>query len=297
MDLLERPDPDDARRISKALGSYGFRARAAAGHGAPSNRRWVVETTDGRSAFVKIAAYDYTAEWLRKEHDNYTALQGLACMPRLLGWHDDGEHPALAIEDLSGASWPPPWDGSRIEAVLSGIDEIRETPPPPVIDEVAERQLFDIREGWDLIRADPTRALGLGLFEGSWLSDHLDDLEAAADAAVIDGDVLVHADIRSDNLCFRDGRALFVDWNWACVGHPDLDVAGWLPSLTHEGGPMPWEILPGRGELAALIAGFMIEHAGREPIPQAPHVRQLQLDQGKVALAWALKELGLPTPS
>jgi aminoglycoside phosphotransferase (APT) family kinase protein len=134
------------------------------------------------------------------------------------------------------------------------------------------------------------------MFGEEWLAASIDDLEAAAMRAVLDGETLVHADIRSDNLCLRNGRALIVDWNWACVGHPDIDIAVWLPSLAYEGGPMPWEILPGRADLASLFAGYLCEHAGREAIPQAPHVRRLQLEQGRVALTWAARELGLPPP-
>jgi thiamine kinase-like enzyme len=46
---------------------------------------------------------------------------------------------------------------------------------------------------------------------------------------------LLHFDVRSDNLCFRDGRALLIDWNLACIGNPVVDVAAWLPSLHAEG--------------------------------------------------------------
>jgi hypothetical protein len=54
--------------------------------------------------------------------------------------------------------------------------------------------------------------------------------------------------------------------------------------------------MPGHGPRAALLAGFFLEHAGREPIVQAPHVRRLQLDQGVVALRWACRELGIRAP-
>jgi hypothetical protein len=56
-------------------------------------------------------------------------------------------------------------------------------------------------------------------------------------------------------------------------------------------------ILPDHGEVAALLAGFFLEHARRPLIPQAPHVRRLQLDQGVVALRWACRELGVPEPA
>jgi hypothetical protein len=156
--------------------------------------------------------------------------------------------------------------------------------------------MFDLEQGWEPLGADPTRAYALGVFDEAWLTTHIDALSAAAAQTELTGDALLHGDVRSDNLCLRDGRAVLVDWNWACRGAPTLDRAAWLPSLRFEGGPEPWTLLPGHGAVAALLAGFFLEHAGREPIPQAPHVRQLQLDQGVVALRWACHELGLQPP-
>jgi aminoglycoside phosphotransferase (APT) family kinase protein len=131
---------------------------------------------------------------------------------------------------------------------------------------------------------------------GAWLTSHLDELETVADAAVIEGDALVHFDVRSDNLCIRDGSAVFVDWNWAARGDPVFDTASWLPSLAAEGGPEPWEMLSGHGEFASLLAGFFLAHAVRPSIPQAPHVRELQEVVGRVALLWAAHALSLPLP-
>jgi hypothetical protein len=286
---------DDADRIELAIGRRPVALEPAAGHGAPSNRRWVARFGDGTAAFAKIAAFDYTADWLRLEHAHYEALADRPYLPRLLGWHDDGAEPALLIEDLSDAHWPPPWSTSDIDAVLDALREIQATPRPAVIgDDFGE--LFDIRQGWDPMRADPTRALALGVFDRAWFERNAGVLAAAAATAELGGDALLHGDVRSDNLCLRDGRALLVDWNWACLGAPELDLAAWLPSLRHEGGPEPWSLLPDAGPLAALLAGFFLEHAGREPIPQAPHVRRLQLDQGRVALDWACRELAVPSP-
>jgi hypothetical protein len=36
--------------------------------------------------------------------------------------------------------------------------------------------------------------------------------------------------VRSDNLCFVDGRTVLVDWNLACTGDGCFDVAFWLPA-------------------------------------------------------------------
>ena len=291
-----KDEEDDRRRIQAACGKRPASLVAAPGHGAPSHRRWLVASEDGSSAFAKIAAFDYTADWLRLERTNYEVLAGHDYLPRLLGWHDDGEGPALVLEDLAGAHWPPPWTTAHIDAVLGALSAVQATPPPEQI-QTLFGEIFDIQQGWLPLRAAPARALSLGLFDEPWLTAWGATLAQAAAGAALEGNNLLHGDVRSDNLCLVGERAVFVDWNWACVGSPLLDVAAWLPSLHHEGGPAPWEILPGQGALASLLAGFFLEHAGRPPIPQAPHVRQLQLDQGRVALAWACHELGITPPS
>ena len=64
---------------------------------------------------------------------------------------------------------------------------------------------------------------------------------------------------------FATGRAVLVDWNWLSHANADLDLAAWLPSLTVEGGPPPWEVLPGSGALAAFIAGVWAAVVGLPP--------------------------------
>jgi hypothetical protein len=114
----------------------------------------------------------------------------------------------------------------------------------------------------------------------------------------LDGQALLHMDVRSDNLVIRGDRAVLFDWNWACRGHPDVDVAFWLPSLALEKGPSPWEVLPGRSGAAAVISGFFCWSAGQPIGPDGPPagVREFQRKQGVVALAWIARELRLSPP-
>ena len=118
-------------------------------------------------------------------------------------------------------------------------------------------------------------------------------LREASESAPIAGDGLLHLDVRSDNLCIAERGAVLVDWNHASIGNPDLDVAAWLPSLRLEGGPEPDTVLPGAGGFAALLAGFFGSRAGLPAPPTAPQVRAFQLAQLRVALPWAVRELGL----
>jgi hypothetical protein len=287
---------EDAERIERATGRRPVELRPAGGHGAPSHRRWIAMFAGGATAFAKVAAFDYTADWLRLERRHYEALGGASFLPAMLGWDDDGAAPALVIEDLSVATWPPPWTPRSIDAVRSTLDAIAATPPPAEIPRLLG-EMFDIAEGWEPLAADPERVFGLGAFDRAWFERFAPVLADAAAEARLEGSTLLHGDVRSDNLCIREDRAVLVDWNWACRGAAELDLVAWLPSLAHEGGPTPWTIAPGHAALASLLAGFFLEHAARPHIPQAPHVRQLQLDQGVVSLRWACHELGVPSPS
>jgi Phosphotransferase enzyme family. len=114
----------------------------------------------------------------------------------------------------------------------------------------------------------------------------------ASEAFPAGGSQLLHFDVRSDNLCFSDGRVLLVDWNLAAVGNARLDIAFWLPSLADEGGPQPDVVLPDAGPEASIVSGFFAARAGRQPIPTAPRVRTVQLAQLRQALPWACRALG-----
>jgi hypothetical protein len=101
--------------------------------------------------------------------------------------------------------------------------------------------------------------------------------------------------IRAEARKYADS-AVIIDWNHAAVGDPRLDLAFWLPSLHAEGGPPPDELMPDADGLAAWVAGFFCARAGDPPIPDATHVRPLQVRQARTALPWAARALGLPPP-
>ena len=87
-----------------------------------------------------------------------------------------------------------------------------------------------------------------------------------------------------------------VYWNWACYGNGLVDIAGWLPSLHHEGGPAPETILPDQPELAAILAGYWASKAGLPPhdFDTTGRIRSVQKLQLSVAFPWAVCALGLP---
>jgi hypothetical protein len=258
------------------------------------NAHWRVGLADGRSAFVKHALTAEAAEWLRTERRLLESIDG-PFVPTLFGAHDSPGCTLLVIEDLSEAHWPPPWSSRRIDAVLSALTLLHAAPPPPGLPRLAAMRERIV--GWPAVAADPQPLLGTGLCDSDWLDAALPRLLDAVAEAELEGDELLHLDVRSDNLCFAGDRVVLVDWNLAHVGNGQFDVAFWLPSLRLEGGPDPWDVLPGVAELAAVVAGFFAARAGLPAPAGAPTVREFQRAQAAVALPWAARELGLEPPT
>jgi len=251
--------------------------------------RYTVALDDGRRVFVKTADAEHMAAWLRREHEIYASLRG-SFIPELLAFDDDGRRPLLVIEDLSHADWSPRWTPERIATVRAALDELHACAPPP--NTLPVRETYAGWFGrWHIVEADPGPFLSLGLRTPAWLAERLPAIVAAADAAPVDGEAVTHLDVRSDNLCTLDGRAVLVDWNFVSFAAPELDLAAWACSLALEGGPPPWELLAGSPGLAAFIAGIFAAVAGLPPPETAPTVREFQARQLAVALDWLDREL------
>jgi hypothetical protein len=255
------------------------------------NERFSVLLADGRRVFVKAARGDLTAEWLRREYEVYAHLRG-TFIPKLEAFDDDPLYPVLVLEDLSDADWEIRWNLDRMALVRSALAELAASEPPPNTRPVQQAfpQLFG---RWHVVQEDPEPFLSTGLRSREWLGQALPTLTAAADSVRAEGDDVLHLDVRSDNLCFRDGAAVLVDWNWCSTGSADLDVAAWLPSLAAEGGPQPWEVLPAAADYAAFLAGVWAAVVGLPPPKTAPTVREGQRRQLEVALAWCEHEFGI----
>ena len=294
-----QPEATDIERVHRALGATTLAWRAASGHGAPSHRRFVVDLQGERSAFVKIAAFDYTAEWLREEFRVYAALDGQPFLPRLLGWDDDG----LARRSSSRTS--PERRGHRRGTPLASTPSWRPSRP-----------CMRRRHPWPCVL--PSRASSVWTAGRTWPPTLNPSFRSAC--ARRDGFATICRPSRMrrppprsteprscTSTCAATTcvcRTVGSSWstgNNACVGNALLDLASWLPSLQAEGGPSPHAILPdetpGSPAIASLLAGYFCARAGLPAIPQAPHARPLQLMQSRTALPWAARALGLPPPA
>jgi hypothetical protein len=249
---------------------------------------------DGRTVFVKSAVDELSAGWLRVEIAVYESVRR-SFLPEYLGAAERDGLPLVVLEDLGTAHWPPPWREGDVDAVKRALAEIAATPPPGGLERVPRNELaFEWRE----VERDPEPFLSTGLCSAAWLDAHLPTLRRAAESAPFEGRDCLHLDVRSDNIALRDGRAVLIDWNWACSGNALLDLVAWAPSLHREGGPLPEHLVEGEGvgEFAAALAGFWAARVGLPAPPTGPRVRQGQRRQLGVALPWAARALGLPEP-
>ncbi|HEY4028343.1 MAG TPA: phosphotransferase [Candidatus Dormibacteraeota bacterium] len=253
----------------------------------------VVELAGGRTVFAKLGDIPDTMAALRAECGVYELLSA-PFVPRLLA--ADPTVPVLVIEDLSAATWPPPWTPELLAGLDALFAQLAATRAPAGLQPLGDR----VRQlgAWELVAADPGPLLAAGLVAAGWLDRCLPALLAAERAAPTAGDRLVHLDVRSDNVCFRgDGRAMLVDWNGAVAGDPRWDRLLMLPTIQLEGGPPVRELAhhPDPG-IVAWLAGFFAARAGLPPPAGAPRVRGFQRAQLEIALPWAADLLGLPAP-
>jgi hypothetical protein len=281
--------------IESIVGAGVVRLERVEGGGYTHSGRHRAHLDDGRTVFVKSAVDELSAGWLRTEIRVYSALRA-SFLPAFHGWAEDDGLPLVVLEDLGDAHWPPPWRDGDVDAVRRALREIASTPVPAGIEPVPHA---DLAHEWREVERDPGPFLSTGVASRAWLAENVAALRDAAERAPFQGDDFLHLDVRSDNIALREGRAVLVDWNWACVGNAVLDAVAWAPSLYREGGPAPDDFVTGQGvpELAAALAGVWAARAGLPPPPTAsPRLREGQRRQLAVALPWACRLLGLPEP-
>ncbi len=228
--------------------------------------------------------------------------------PRLLWTCDDGDWVVLIFENVEGRTPLLPWKEEELLRVLSAITELSNSlTPSPIVDAISVAEQFkDDFNSWrtfEMWNKNP-----LKVFE-PWCERNLDRLkrlEEKWEAASV-GDTLVHSDIRADNILLaeKEGKVVFVDWPWACLGAKWLDLVLFLPSVAMQGGPKPWEIFDshalGKGvdpdlvtPVVAALAGFFIRLGNKPPEPGIPNLREFQLGQGETALEWLKVRTGWP---
>ena len=289
--------------IESWLGAPVVKSRTHAGGFSPGLAA-TLESESGRRVFVKGVGptpNPDTPGLHRREAEVVSALPTGLPIPTLLWRFEDADSGwvVLVFEQVDGLNPHLPWQRQELDRVLQMLTELSEalTPSPIEAGPVGEKSITRWR-GWRTFAGSPDPRL-----EASTLR-HLEELarlEELAPAAAF-GETLLHLDVRADNLLLTSDRVFLVDWPWAQVGAPWLDVLFFAPSVEMQGGPSGEELLsrmpsppPDRAAIDAVLASFagMLTFLSLQPPPPGlPTVRAFQAAQGDIARRWLARRRG-----
>lgn len=307
--------------VAAALGCPIQRAMRVWGGYSPSPT-FRLRLGDGRRVFLKAAGpeeNEFASAAFRREERIYAGLSDVigAWAPAVLGMFHHGAWRLLLLEDI-GPKSAPPWKPSTLRGVARSLAAFHQSTADAALPAwlpTPGQYLRQFSATWDgLLRNDQlAKVAGLA---GQRSVDATRWLEGAAprlaelSRPLADSKpphVLLHGDLRSDNLRWRDGRLRLFDWPHAGIGPAEFDIAAFAQSVTAEGGPPPEPVISWYAEQAPLredlldaavasIAGYFAAVAWQEEIPGLPRVRDFQQAQLAVTLPWAARRVGLPSP-
>jgi len=275
--------------VDSSLGSPVLKARTQAGGFSPGVAARLT-CADGRCAFVKAVSGEVNPDapiLHRREAEVLRLLPADLPVPRLLAAYDETPWVVLLIDDVEGRQPGLPWEDAELDRVLAlarTVNAVTGLDLGPIGERMAEWA------GWAKLAA------GDGP-EDPWAQRNLSGLVALEQAVVeaTAGDHLLHVDFRADNVLLGAGGDWLVDWPWARVGAPWVDVVLGAPCIALQGGPPPDALLR-RAKVSAnaeavtavvaAFAGLMVYMSVQPPPPGIPTVREFQAVQGRIALDW-----------
>ena len=262
---------------------------------------------DGRRVFVKAVSAVQNPDapsFHRREAQIVAQMPSTVSVPRLLWSMDEGGDGwvVLAFDDVEGRRPAQPWRADELERVLDATADLAALlTPSPVPTPPARRATTAFARrirGWQALRDDDP--LGRAQLD-DWSLRHLDRLAELEPEAVsaVEGDTLLHFDLRADNVLLTHERVWFVDWPHASVGASWVDAIAFAPSVTLQGGPPPEQLLrrfapdapPSATAAIASVAGFFTHQSVQPPPPGLPTLRAFQAAQGAIARQWISQRL------
>lgn len=304
--------PTKIRTLIEAyLGSEVIRAETQVGGFSPGVAARLY-TEDGQCFFLKAMGTDInptSVSFHRREIGINSKFPSNTIAPKLLWSHDDAddtEWVALLFDNIEGINPQTPWQENDLKRVMQAMSDLSEilTPSPVAPETIASASDYFSNRiyGWQKIKANEST-----YFEklDDWSKQHLDalcELEKKAPQAV-EGQTLVHFDIRADNIVMTDEAVWFVDWPHACIGAKWLDVILFAPSVAMQDGLQPEDLIqlhPACQEAdpdvitAAIVSmAGMLSFNALLPAPAGlPTLREFQAAQAEVARQWIAQRMG-----
>ena len=294
--------------IEGGIGGQVVAAESMSGGFSPGLASRLV-TASGRRVFAKAVSNRINADapvFHRQEIQVAAHLPESAPVPRLL-WsmaEPGGEEWAVLIfEEVNGHPPAQPWIPAEFDRVVDALNALTfDLSPSPVAASVvgttAASGIFNTAHWRALAKRGEEHP-------HPWVQRHLGDLVAAETGvpALLQGNTLLHLDLRGDNMLMTDTRVVIVDWPHARVGPAWVDGAFFAPSVAMEGGPEPGELVERLDALReadpdalttgiVAIAGFFTNEGAKPPVPGLPGLREFQEAQGAVARRWLAQRTG-----
>jgi hypothetical protein len=265
-----------------------------------------VRTANGGRAFVKAVPAGVnpdTPDIYRREIRVVRSLPTGLPVPRLRWSLDEGPEGwvVLMFDELDAAHPALPWRPDELDRVMAALSTLAETPAPAWLatDATAGDWIASHWCTWGRLAAQPPDGLD------AWSRRHAERLAALESdiQQAVDGDTLVHLDVRWDNVLVDDRTAWVVDWPWARRGAPWIDAVFFAPTVEMQGGPPAEDVLArhlrgtivDRDALLALqvaTAGMLTEHALAPPPPGLPTLRTFQAAFAQAFRSWLRRSTG-----
>jgi hypothetical protein len=293
--------------VDVAIGSPVVGASPRSGGFSPGPAA-VVTCADGSRAFVKAVGTPLNQDTpclMRAEAAVAGALPPSLPVPRLrahVEWADGPEEwVALVFDEVDGAPPPLPWTAGTAAQAMAGVAGFarRATPCPiPAARPAAELLAAELSAWRVLAERPPADLTPAELDRLDWLADV--PLRLAARGG-LDGDTLLHLDLRADNLLLSPSRGvILLDWAWACRGASWVDPVVLALDMAVQGGLDPEHLVARVPPVAAadprditdLVAGLagLWASAMRKPAPSGiPTLRAFQARFHRAAWDWVVR--------
>jgi fructosamine-3-kinase len=306
------------QQVEAALGAPVARASRIWGGYSPAPT-FRLALADGRRAFFKATNGDsneFSTKALYVEERVYQELGALLVdwIPQYHATINHADWHGLLLEDL-GPKSVPPWTPALARGISHALANFhRATLGMELPDWITRPEQRLASKSWQRVVEQTENFQKLAVWAGevapeavAWLqmvSPMIDDLMQRPVLAT-EPFSLLHGDLRSDNLRFRQGRLSLFDWPAITVGRPEWDFVAFAQTVTVEGGVAPEQVLAWYGEKfpvdnAAVDSSiawffcFFADYGWRGEIPGLPRVRRFQRQQLGVMAQWAGRQWALP---
>jgi hypothetical protein len=256
--------------VAEVLGSPVVGAVSQSGGFSPGSADRVV-LADGTRAFVKAVsrAQNPDSPGMQEREARVTAaLPPGVPAPGFRGARRVGDWHVLVLDEVPGHQPDLPWRADDLAPVAAALERLAAagTPcPVPGLPTAREALTGEL----------PGTALDL-----------------------LDGDTLVHLDLRADNVLLTPAGAVLVDWPHACRGPAWLDLLLLLSEVDRMGEPGLAERALATSPLVRGVdpdvvttvldgfAGFFLGRAAQPVPPGLPTLREFQRVQGEALTRW-----------